>query len=84
MLNMAQAARIFQLPELPGGRWRLVVDTAAEPPEDLPETQGQGPLQSGQLRVGGRSVVVLEATIAAGAATTADPRPAAKQTIAAR
>jgi glycogen operon protein len=84
MLNMAEAARIFQLPELPGGRWRLVVDTAAEPPEDLPETQGQGPLQSGQLRVGGRSVVVLEATIAAGAATTADPRPAAKQTIAAR
>ncbi len=65
MLNMAEAGRSFRLPAPPAGRWRVLVDTAAEAPEDLPDADAQGPLEADRLRVEGRSVVVLEATAAA-------------------
>ena len=80
MLNMSGAARGFRLPEPPAGRWRLVVDTAAEAPEDLPEPVGQAPLQSAHLRVEGRSVVVLEATSAAIEPSATAPRPLKDET----
>ena len=59
MLNMWQDALEFAVPSLPGRHWALAVDTMAEPgvyPPGVPAS-----LKDGQLKVGGHSVVVLEA-----------------------
>jgi isoamylase len=73
MLNMADGPRGFRLPPPPAGHWRLLVDTAAETPEDLPDPAGQGPLKTEQLRVEGRSLVVLEADTPAADADPPSP-----------
>jgi glycogen operon protein len=59
MLNMYWDALSFELPTVPGRRWHRLVDTARPSPEDIVETARQAPLQGSQVRVEGRSVVVL-------------------------
>jgi isoamylase len=59
MFNMGEDAQAFAVPVLPGRRWTLAVDTTAEPgvfPPDYPAS-----LVGGCIRVGPRSLVVLEA-----------------------
>ncbi len=49
------------LPEIPGRRWCLAVDTARESPGDIVPPERQQPFVSDRLRVQPRSLVVLEA-----------------------
>ncbi len=49
------------LPEIPGRRWCLAVDTARESPGDIMPPERQQPFVSDRLRVQPRSLVVLEA-----------------------
>ena len=59
MFNMGEEMQAFAVPVLPGRRWLLAVDTTTEPgvfPPDYPAS-----LVSGCIRVGPRSLVVLEA-----------------------
>ncbi len=58
MLNMWDHDLEFALPRLRGRRWHLAVSTEQEPGVVAPEDQA--PIPGGRLRVGGRSVVVLE------------------------
>ena len=58
MLNMWDHDLEFALPRLRGRRWHLAVSTEQEPGVIAPEDQT--PIPGGRLRVGGRSVVVLE------------------------
>jgi glycogen operon protein len=59
MLNMYWEALDFEVPLVPGRRWYRIVDTARPSPDDIVETKRQVPIQGSQVRVEGRSVVVL-------------------------
>jgi glycogen operon protein len=59
MLNMYWDALDFEVPTVPGRRWYRIVDTARPSPEDIVETDRQVPIEGQQVRVEGRSVVVL-------------------------
>jgi glycogen operon protein len=61
ILNMSDEAIEVELPTLPGRVWRVAVDTARAPPEDLIVPAQQVPLTATRYRLGSRSVVVLEA-----------------------
>ncbi len=60
MLNSAASARTFSLPSPPRRRrWRQLIDTAAEPPDDLVE-EGKAPVLTGsRLKVEGFAAAVL-------------------------
>jgi glycogen operon protein len=59
MLNMHWEALDFEVPAVPGRRWYRAVDTARPSPEDVVETDRQVPIEGDQVRVEGRSVLVL-------------------------
>jgi glycogen operon protein len=59
MFNMYWDALDFEVPAVPGRRWYLVGDTSRPSPEDIVETARQVPIKGHQVRVEGRSVVVL-------------------------
>ncbi len=58
MLNMWEDGLEFAVPHLPGRRWTLAVDTSGEPGVFPPHTPA--PLNGGRVRVGARSLMVLE------------------------
>jgi glycogen operon protein len=61
ILNAYWEALDFELPELAEGRggWRLWIDTALEPPDDIREWRAAVPVPGGRYRAGARSVVLL-------------------------
>jgi glycogen operon protein len=59
VLNMYWDALDFEVPVIPGHRWYRIVDTARPSPEDIVETVPQVPIEGRQVRVEGRSVMVL-------------------------
>jgi len=59
MLNMYWDALAFDVPIIAGRRWHRAVDTARPSPEDIVETADQAPIAGNQVRVDGRSVVIL-------------------------
>jgi glycogen operon protein len=59
MLNMYWQSLDFEVPAIPGRRWYRLVDTARPSPEDIVETARQVAIEGHQVRVEGRSVVVL-------------------------
>jgi glycogen operon protein len=59
VLNMYWEALDFEVPAVPGRRWYLVGDTSRPSPEDIVETDRQVPIERDQVRVEGRSVLVL-------------------------
>jgi isoamylase len=59
MLNMYWGPLDFEVPVVPGRRWYRIVDTARPSPEDIVETARQVPIEGHQVRVEGRSVLVL-------------------------
>ena len=59
MLNMYWGPLDFEVPIVPGRRWYRIVDTARPSPEDIVETARQVPIEGHQVRVEGRSVLVL-------------------------
>ena len=61
IVNLADSATQRPLPEVPGRRWQLAVDTAAGLPGDIVPPHRQQVLPPGALNVAPRSVVVLEA-----------------------
>jgi len=58
MLNMDPGDAEFAIPRLDGRLWHRAVDTAQEP--SIWEPGAQAAIQPGRVKVGGRSVVVLE------------------------
>lgn len=58
VLNMAEGALEFALPQIPGRQWHRAVDTAEAP--GIYEPGSQAALNDARLRVGGRSVLALE------------------------
>jgi glycogen operon protein len=61
VLNMDDFARQVVLPVLNGRRWRRIVDTARDSPDDIVPIVQQATIEAGQCRAEARSVVVLEA-----------------------
>jgi glycogen operon protein len=59
VLNMYWDALDFELPIVPGRRWRRLVDTARPSPEDIVEDVRQAPIEGNRVRVEGRSVLIL-------------------------
>jgi glycogen operon protein len=59
VLNMYWDALDFELPSVPGRRWRRFVDTARPSPEDIIEAAAGGPIEGNRVRVESRSVLVL-------------------------
>jgi glycogen operon protein len=59
VLNMYWDALDFEVPIVPGRRWRRLVDTARASPEDIDEDVHQTPIDGDRVRVEGRSVLVL-------------------------
>jgi glycogen operon protein len=57
VLNMYWDALDFEVPIVPGRRWRRLVDTARPSPEDIVEDVR--PLEADRVRVEGRSVLIL-------------------------
>jgi glycogen operon protein len=55
----SEASLTFEVPNVPGRRWRRFVDTARPSPEDIIEDVGQAPLEADRVRVEGRSVLIL-------------------------
>jgi glycogen operon protein len=49
----------FEVPIVPGRRWRRLVDTARPSPEDIVEDVHQAPLEKDRVRVEGRSVLII-------------------------
>jgi glycogen operon protein len=49
----------FEVPIVPGRRWRRLVDTARPSPEDIVEDVRQSLLGADRVRVEGRSVLIL-------------------------
>jgi glycogen operon protein len=49
----------FEVPLVPGRRWYRLVDTARPSPDDIVETDRQVPIDGHQVRVEGRSVLIL-------------------------
>jgi glycogen operon protein len=60
VFNMNDDARDAALPVLDNRSWRRIVDTAAEPPQDIVPDVEIARLERGACRVEARSVVVLE------------------------
>ena len=67
ILNMSDEAIDVELPALPGRVWRVAVNTAQAPPQDIVEPARQVPLTASTYRLTSRSVVVLEARWSPGA-----------------
>jgi glycogen operon protein len=59
VLNMYWDALDFELPTVTGRRWFRFVDTARPSPDDIAEAAFQTPVEADQVRVEGRSVLVL-------------------------
>jgi glycogen operon protein len=59
ILNMDPNDQSFELPIVSGRRWRRVVDTSRESPEDIVERGDEEPIDGTTFRATGRSVVVL-------------------------
>jgi glycogen operon protein len=59
VLNMYWDALDFEVPNVPGRRWYRAVDTGRPSPEDVVELAQQVAIEGNQVRVEGRSVVVL-------------------------
>ena len=59
VLNMYWDALDFEVPSVPGRRWRRFIDTARPSPEDIVEAARQAPIEGDRVRVAGRSVLVL-------------------------
>jgi glycogen operon protein len=59
VLNMYWDALEFEVPIVPGRRWYRIVDTARPSPDDIVETARQVPIDGHQVRVEGRSVLIL-------------------------
>jgi glycogen operon protein len=59
MLNMYWDALDFDVPVVAGRRWYRLLDTARPSPEDIVETARQANIEGHQVRVQGRSIVVL-------------------------
>jgi glycogen operon protein len=59
--NMGEQAWDALLPEIPGRRWHLALDTAQASPADITSRAGQRPHSAFHYPVAPRSVVVLEA-----------------------
>ncbi len=59
-VNMDPEAQRFELPEVPGACWHLVLDTGAVPPTDLIAPPDQVPIDAEFLVLRSRSVAVLE------------------------
>ena len=57
--NMYWDALDFEVPIVPGRRWRRLVDTARPSPEDIVEVVRQAPIDGDRVRVEGRSVLIL-------------------------
>ena len=60
IFNMNGDARDAALPVLDNASWRRIVDTGAEPPQDIVTDIETVPAERGACRVEARSVVVLE------------------------
>ena len=61
VLNLSEAAVEAEVPAIPGRRWYLAVDTAADAARAIAPPAGQRQLDASVQRVSARSVVVLEA-----------------------
>ncbi len=61
ILNMSDETVDAELPESPGRRWHLALDTARASPADVVARGAQTPHPAMACAVGARSVVVLEA-----------------------
>jgi isoamylase len=59
MLNMFWESLDFELPVVPGRRWRLAVDTARRSPNDITELGSEPDVFGNTIRVEARTVVVL-------------------------
>jgi isoamylase len=59
MFNMYWGALDFEVPIVPGRRWYRIVDTARPSPEDIVETDREMLIEGHQVRVEGRSILVL-------------------------
>jgi isoamylase len=59
MMNMYWEPLDFEVPPVPGRRWRLAIDTARPSPEDIAAPGEEPPFNSTSCRVAGRSIVVL-------------------------
>jgi isoamylase len=59
MFNMFWESLDFELPMVPGRRWRLAVDTAQPSPHDIADPGTEPELLGTSYKVQGRSVVVL-------------------------
>ncbi|MDR3376388.1 MAG: glycogen debranching protein GlgX [Ancalomicrobiaceae bacterium] len=58
--NMHWEAHVFELPDLPGARWRIAVNTGIPAPEDIwPPREEPEPADPRSVLVGPRSVMVL-------------------------
>ena len=61
VLNMYDNERHVALPRLDGHSWRRIVDTALPSPRDIVSPAYEGAIESDEVCVQARSVVVLEA-----------------------
>ena len=61
IFNMADAAIDVSVPEVPGRRWHVALDSAQPSPHDIVERAGQKPYPAHHYCARPRSVVVLEA-----------------------
>jgi glycogen operon protein len=59
VLNMYWDTLDFEVPIVPGRRWRRLVDTARPSPKDIVEDARQSTLEADRVRVEGRSVLIL-------------------------
>jgi glycogen operon protein len=61
IFNMADAAIDVSVPEVPGRRWHVALDSAQPSPHDIVQRAAQKPYLARCYRARPRSVVVLEA-----------------------
>jgi glycogen operon protein len=61
IFNMADAAIDVSVPEVPGRRWHVALDTAQPSPHDIVQRADQKPYPARHYCARARSVVVLEA-----------------------
>jgi isoamylase len=59
ILNMTDQGADFELPDVPGQRWTLAVDTARPSPGDILDPGAETPVEGGAYHASGRSTVVL-------------------------
>jgi glycogen operon protein len=61
-MNMFWGALPFQVPPAPEGKsWRVAINTSMPSPEDIYDSEGGPRVDSGEIIVGGRSIMVLVA-----------------------